>query len=444
MTKWLSQYLKPSQITFVYAIAALALILVGSVFFASMSDKPERKRVAPTDVTNIITTTKSRDMGLDAVADTVKYMQRSQQLQEAEIERLRAENEKLKSENMDSIALAKEVRSLKVEQSKLKEQRVEDQKAMNERVRQGVEAVLREKKVDQILGNDAEGISRPEFAQSVSGSHTAANLPVPQRRKTASTDNGSPFSYGNQSQNVQHEQKPATIPDSRSASLMMVIEPENSAEVAKEHKEIYLPKGAMLTGVLITGIDAPTSSAAQSNPMPALVRIKKEAILPNFNTLNEVRECFALMAGYGDLGSERAFFRGESITCVKENGDVIEETFASYAVGEDGKVGLKGTLVTRNSTVLANSMMAGFASGVAAAFDVSPVPVLSTDSSSGSIQYQDNFSSDAAQSGVVKGATNSLEKLADYYMKLADAMHPVIEISSGRVVDMVITKGANL
>ncbi|GAM71768.1 incF plasmid conjugative transfer pilus assembly protein traB [Vibrio sp. JCM 19236] len=173
---------------------------------------------------------------------------------------------------------------------------------------------------------------------------------------------------------------------------------------------------------MLTGLDAPTASSAQNNPIPLLVRLKKEAILPNFHTLDDVRECFALMAGYGDLSSERAFLRGEAITCVRKDGQIIEQSFKGFAVGEDGKNGLKGTLVTRNSTVLANAMMAGFAAGMASMFDVNPVPVIST-SSSGQQEYQDVWSSQALQGGAAKGASEAMTKLADYYMNLADSMH---------------------
>ena len=128
---------------------------------------------------------------------------------------------------------------------------------------------------------------------------------------------------------------------------------------------------------------------------------------------------------------------------MKVNGEVIEADFRSFAVGEDGKNGLKGTLVTRNSKILANSMMAGFAAGLSSMFDVNPVPVLST-TSNGQTQYQDVFSTDALQGGAAKGASDAMNRLADYYMELADAMHPVIEVGAGRVVDMIVTNGTGL
>ncbi|GMQ49673.1 IncHI-type conjugal transfer protein TrhB [Vibrio sp. 10N] len=403
-----------------------------------------------TNVTNIITSQQTREMGLDAIADKMKSMAIEQEKQQKEVQRLRDENKKLKKETVNSVELAKAVKKTEAELVKLKQQNSDLETNVNQRVSDAVEYALKKHKVSTILtgGNSSttshgQPMSRPEFSSANTNSTTIPNLPVPQRKKSAQTDNSSAFRYGDSTQAASSNTEPvASVSEERNEALLMIIEPEVAA-VSEGQSEIYLPKGAMLTGVLITGVDAPTTSSAQEQPMPVLVRVKKEAILPNFRTLQEVRECFALMAGYGDLGSERAHFRGESITCVKDDGTVIEQSFASYAVGEDGKAGIKGILVTRNSTVLANTMMAGFASGLASAFNVTPVPVIATESN-GTQQYQDVFSPSAVQGGAAKGASRAMDKLADYYLKLADAMHPVIEVSAGRTVDMVITEGTTL
>lgn len=448
MTKFLSKYLKPSQISMLYAVLALIGILSLSVFITEMNTPQKRERVEKTNVTNIITSKHTREMGLDAVADKVKEMEVKQADQEKELLRLREENKRLKKENIDSVSLARAVKQTKSELEKVNERNAELERTVDQRVQDAVEAALTKRKIDVILGgseskNTPQPMTRPEFSQPSVNANNRTNLPVP-KRKTVSTDNSSPFTYGQQTKEVSTVDVASSVgqAEERNEALLMLIEPEHQT-VKEDKSQIYLPKGAMLTGVLITGIDAPTTSSAQEQPMPVLVRVKKEAILPNFKTLQEVRECFALMAGYGDLGSERAHFRGESITCVKDDGTVIEESFASYAVGEDGKAGIKGILVTRNSTVLANTMMAGFASGLASAFNVTPVPVIATESN-GTQQYQDVFSPSAVQGGAARGASQAMDKLAEYYLKLADAIHPVIEISSGRTVDMVITEGTTL
>ena len=69
---------------------------------------------------------------------------------------------------------------------------------------------------------------------------------------------------------------------------------------------VLVPAGSILRGVLLSGMDAPTGRQARRDPYPALVRIKHDAILPN-RFRADVRECFLVAAGYGDLASERAY-----------------------------------------------------------------------------------------------------------------------------------------
>ncbi|MEA3641203.1 MAG: conjugal transfer protein TrbI, partial [Lamprobacter sp.] len=86
--------------------------------------------------------------------------------------------------------------------------------------------------------------------------------------------------------------------------------PEEVAEAAIP--EVRIPAGSILRGVLLSGLDAPTGRAARQDPYPALLRLKHTAILPN-RFRADVRECFLLVGGYGDLGSERVYLRAESI-----------------------------------------------------------------------------------------------------------------------------------
>ncbi len=109
--------------------------------------------------------------------------------------------------------------------------------------------------------------------------------------------------------------------------------------------ELFIPAGSILTGVLLNGLDAPTGQGARQQPPPALVRIKHDALLPN-RFRADVKECFVIVGGFGDLGSERAYLRAETLTCVRTDGGVIEVPLDAYAVGEDGKVGIRGRLVS--------------------------------------------------------------------------------------------------
>lgn len=217
---------------------------------------------------------------------------------------------------------------------------------------------------------------------------------------------------------------------------------KKNANKKKKLPPVYIPSGSMLKGVMLAGIDAPTGNNARKDPFPVQVRIQKDAILPN-GYKADLKECFLLMSGYGDMSSERALLRGEQLSCITDNGEIIQANLPSYAAGEDGKAGLRGRLVSKTGSILAKTLLAGFASGASEAFDVSVTPTLST-TSTGKVEYMDAMSSEAFQGAGVKGVSNALERLSDYYMNLAEEMFPIIEIDGGREITVVVTQGTEL
>jgi len=210
--------------------------------------------------------------------------------------------------------------------------------------------------------------------------------------------------------------------------------------------DVFIPAGSILTGVLLNGLDAPTGRKAKKEPMPVLFRIKKEAILPNrFHA--DVRECFLLAAGFGDLSAERAYFRGETFSCVRQDGGVIEVPMNAYATGEDGKNGVRGRVVSKQGALLAQSMMAGFLRGFSDAFGRNQIPVLMTGgigALSGTTPFQSAFSSQSMEGGALKGAGYAMERLSHFYMDMAEEIYPVIEVDATRQVNFIVQKGTAL
>ncbi|MBK1717175.1 TrbI/VirB10 family protein [Thiocystis violacea] len=229
------------------------------------------------------------------------------------------------------------------------------------------------------------------------------------------------------------EQAPAT-PSAASANAKQAGDPADTA--------LLIPAGSLLRGVLLSGMDAPTGRQARRDPYPALVRLKHDAILPN-RFRADVRECFITVAGYGELSSERAFLRTEVIACVRRDGGVIEIPVDGYAVGEDGKVGLRGRLVSKQGQVIARAMQVSFLQGISDVFNKSSVTTIST-TSDGKVQYQDVLSSDSAQAAAITGTGKALDRLAQYYLDMAENIFPVIEVDAGRPIEVILNRGASL
>lgn len=203
---------------------------------------------------------------------------------------------------------------------------------------------------------------------------------------------------------------------------------------------LYIPAGSIISGYLVTGLDAPTSEKAKTEPFPVLIAIDKSTLLPN-NFRADLKECMVLAAAYGDMSSERVYMRAESLNCIMDSGRSFELELSGYAAGSDGKAGLRGRLVSRQGRLIARSLTAGFLEGLAGAFDVNPVPTINT-TGTGRVEYDSVYSSRALTGASIKGTSKALERIADFYMRLADNMFPFLEIDASRRVDLILTQGA--
>ncbi len=214
-------------------------------------------------------------------------------------------------------------------------------------------------------------------------------------------------------------------------------------DTATADTEQILPSGSMLSGVMLTGLDAPTSNQGRRDPIPVLVRIKSEAILPNRFTL-DLRECFLLASGFGDLSSERAYIRAERLSCVREDGKVIDTTLDATLQGRDGKAGLRGRVVHKNGQLIANSLMTGFLSGFSSALGGSRQPSIIVGQPGSRPDFALPDLGDIARAGALTGVGNAVGKIADYYLEMGRSIFPVIEIDAGQEVDFITTSAQRL
>ena len=209
-------------------------------------------------------------------------------------------------------------------------------------------------------------------------------------------------------------------------------------EGSRQTLDTFLPV-SFTRGVLLGGLDAPTGGQSQSNPHPVLIRLSDNSVLPN-RYRAEYRECFVIAAGYGDISSERAYLRTESLSCVRSDGSALEVKIQGSVYGEDGKVGMRGRLITKQGQMLANALMAGVVSGIGQGIATSNT----TYSTSALGAVATTSGSDALKAGLGAGVGKALDRLAQYYIKLAEQTFPIIEIDAGREIDVVLTKGVRI
>lgn len=201
----------------------------------------------------------------------------------------------------------------------------------------------------------------------------------------------------------------------------------------------YLPTSSFVAANNLNGALAPTGGAAQKSPVPMVFRLTDHAVLPN-HVRGRVKDCFVQAAAHGELGAERVHVRLTRFSCIETSGRAIDLDIKGYVVGEDGIEGMAGKVVTKQGQAIANALLAGVASGIGHGFQSS-----ATESSVSALGRVDSTKGGHEfQYGLAQGASTALDRLAKYYLDLADQMHPVIEIGALRKVHLVLAKGVSL
>lgn len=280
--------------------------------------------------------------------------------------------------------------------------------------------------------------AQPEAQTQTQPAQGTLNLPLP----PVATQDGKPRDVGSPSA---PSIAPVSGPNSTPHEIQVVGNDPTSASAApkpiKQEVVANIPAGSSFEGVLLNGMDASTSISASKSPTPAVLRIKSEAILPSLYKY-DLRECFVLLAGFGNMSSERVELRTENLSCISEKGEVFEGKIEAYVVGEDGKAGARGRMVSKQGALLAKSFMAGFVGGVGSAF--SPQPVQSINLNGAQQEYQYPSADAIIGSGVGRGMNTAGTQLAKFYLSLAEQMFPILELDAGRKLTVVMLKGTDL
>ena len=201
-----------------------------------------------------------------------------------------------------------------------------------------------------------------------------------------------------------------------------------------------IPAGAFAGAVMVGGVDASTSIQASSDPRPVLLRVTDPGTLPR-KFKSDLCGCHVLAACYGDISSERVYMRLEKLTCTeRKTGELVEMNVNGYVAGEDGRAGLRGVVVDRAGESMRNAAVGGFLSGMGGFLSQSRSPITFSPSN-GLAETNPMTNPEILKFGAAKGASNALEKYADFYIKRAEQMQPVIQIQAGRKVDIVFTQG---
>ena len=219
---------------------------------------------------------------------------------------------------------------------------------------------------------------------------------------------------------------------------------ENKKAVAEAQKE-ELPKSYYVaTGLtrayLVTGVYAPVFSAGNTEPLPVLLQAEGDILIANNDTEN-IDKCFLIGSAKGNMNSQTADIRLVKISCSLKGGKYfIEGPISGWVIGENGIPGVHGTLLYKNGAFISKTFIAGFLQTFAQAFTGGQTTtIIGTTNTDTGTAVADNVKYATAQ-----GASNVFGKIADYYLKMAEQIFPVIEVKPGRTVDVLLKGGDNL
>lgn len=193
-----------------------------------------------------------------------------------------------------------------------------------------------------------------------------------------------------------------------------------------------IPAGTSVQALLVSSVDAPCGLFSKSDPQPLKLRLLDDAHLPKA-VRAKIKGALVIASAYGDISTERVYIRLERLTKVESNGEFIETSVTGYVSGEDGKFGVRGVVVDKSEKVVSNAAKSGFLGGISSILQ-----------SAVSKHDVNQFSVDLVKQGCAGGASTVFDMLAEYYIRRAEQIMPVIQLTAGRVVDITFTHQAEL
>ena len=227
--------------------------------------------------------------------------------------------------------------------------------------------------------------------------------------------------------------KPAKIFVSSLASSLEGAEAGGSKNV-----DTYIPAGTHARGVLISGLTAYTGTSSVSDPEPIKIRLIDYGVIAK-GFRGDIKDAVLLGACYGELSSERARCRLHTLTLEEDNGEIIETPVEGWVMGEDGRSGIRGEVIDRAGEVARSALLSGILGGIGSFFQQQSQRPMSLLGQTSPLKGR------ALMEGAgASGASNAFEKLADYTIKRAEKMEPVIVVDAGRRIDVLFKKGFDL
>lgn len=209
--------------------------------------------------------------------------------------------------------------------------------------------------------------------------------------------------------------------------------------LSKRNVETEIPAGTVVRCMLVSSADCSVGVQTSSDPNTVLLQPIANGKLPK-KVQVALKGSRIIGTAVGNIASERVRIRTERLTLMLgSNGDFVDTSIAGFVSGEDGKEGIRGVVVDRSGAIITKAAFASFLQGVGqsvqATLNNQTLEKISKVGDTQSILDVDTF-----RNAGIGGGNTALNKLAEYYIKRAEQLQPVIQVSAGRIVDVVFLK----
>jgi hypothetical protein len=194
-------------------------------------------------------------------------------------------------------------------------------------------------------------------------------------------------------------------------------------------------------GVLLGSLTVSAGIGSSSNPQPVTIQLTDLGNLPDNVRGIPLKGARLIGAAYGELSSESVVIRLERLVKLdKRLGMGIDIPVKGYIAGENGDSRIRGIVFDRAGAVIRSVAIAGFFSGMGDYLNGNNSSSVTFEPNSGLAQFSPQKGSKMLQQGASKGIGNAVEKYADFYVKRAEQLQPVIKIDGGRRMTAVFTE----
>lgn len=210
--------------------------------------------------------------------------------------------------------------------------------------------------------------------------------------------------------------------------------------LAEKRPRLTFGAGKICSGFLLNGTRSSTSADASSNPNLVMIQITDFGNFPK-EFMEDIDEATAFGEAIADISAELVYIRVYMINITKNDGkeytvDAGKGSNLGYAIcKKTGIVGSSGKVTDNSISIMRKAFIANGLSAVAEFFKNRGM-VAGTTLQNGAVVTKIG-AKDQVEGAMASGAAKSLEKLADFYIKKAESITPVIQIEAGHEVVVV-------